>query len=231
MQRLGGGTGNTSGTATNPGANGSQSQLQQPNDQEAQRRTRRMEDQAQEENQPPPNGPPVFKGLDSVVVEVDKNPLKPRQIDTFSAAAASSYSAQLQMQQTQALAQAQQLQQLNQLQNQQQLQPQPQSTQDDSGMPPPTEQEKTRVQKLIMLIRSRNPYQLTRDGMLTLPGLSGIPLGGLSEMQATLRLEVDPMLQGLHFRLTRLPLRKTGRRACSPSATTSSSVTRPRSRR
>ncbi len=48
-------------------------------------------------------------------MEVDLHPLKPRdQVDTFSAAAASSYSAQLQMQQTQQLAQAQ----LQQFQNQ-----------------------------------------------------------------------------------------------------------------
>ena len=35
-------------------------------------------------------------------------------------------------------------------------------------------------------------------------------------MQATLRLEVDPMLQGLHFRMTRLPLRKTGLEGLKP---------------
>jgi protein involved in polysaccharide export with SLBB domain len=76
--------------------------------------------------------------------------------------------------------------------------------------------EKQRLQKLILLIRSKNPYQLSREGVLTLPGLSGIPLGGLTEMQATLRLEVDPMLQGLYFRMTRLPLRKSGLEGLKP---------------
>jgi polysaccharide export outer membrane protein len=72
------------------------------------------------------------------------------------------------------------------------------------------------LEKLVLLLRSKNPYQLSRDGILSLPGLSGIPLGGLTEMQATLRLEVDPMLQSLYFRITRLPLRKTGLEGLKP---------------
>ena len=69
---------------------------------------------------------------------------------------------------------------------------------------------------MILQIRLRNPYQLSREGVLTLPGLAAIPLGGLTEMQATLRLEVDPMLGSLHFRITRLPLRKTGSEGLKP---------------
>lgn len=64
--------------------------------------------------------------------------------------------------------------------------------------------------QLTALIRSKNPYQLTRDGVLNLPGFSGIALGGLNETQATLRLEVEPALRGLYFRVTKLPLTKTG---------------------
>lgn len=212
MQRLGGnGTGGTPGTTTIGGANAQQ----QSAEQQRERRTRRDEDRDQDADQTQQEiiGPPVFKGQDSVVVEVDLHQLKPRQVDTFSAAAASSYSSQLQMQQSQQLAQAQ----LQQLQNQAQVQAlaqqQPAAPDDTATL---TELERTRLQKLILLIRSRNPYQLSRDGVLTLPGLAGIPLGGLSEMQATLRLEVDPMLQGLHFRITRLPLRKTGLEALKP---------------
>ncbi len=208
LQRLGGS--GIAGSTTSNTAN-SQSTQQQSNDQQnQQRRTRRDEDQAMEENAGTAAGPPVFKGQDSVVVEVDLHALKPRQVDTFSAAAASSYSAQLQLQQSQQLAAAQSLQ----LQNQSQQAAQAQATQDDTATL--TDQERTRLEKLILLIRSRNPYVLSRDGTLTLPGLSGIALGGLSEMQATLRLEVDPMLQGLHFRITRLPLRRTGLEGLKP---------------
>jgi polysaccharide export outer membrane protein len=221
MQTLGGGTGGTSGTSGTSGALGTNSRSgnnaqQQSTDQQNPRRTRRDEDQEQEgdQGQGPNSGPPLFKGLDSVVVEVDSRPLKPRQVDMFSALASSSYNTQLQMQQTQQLAQAQ-LQQLQaQAQAQEQAQAQAQTAQDESG--PMSDQEKANQQKVISLIRLRNPYQLSREGVLTLPGLSAIPLGGLSEMQATLRLEVDPMLRGLYFRITRLPLHKMGLEGLKP---------------
>jgi polysaccharide biosynthesis/export protein len=67
-----------------------------------------------------------------------------------------------------------------------------------------------RVRQLGALIRSRNPYQLDSNGILVLPGFAGIALGGLTEAQATLRLEVEPALRGLYFRVTKLPLSKTG---------------------
>lgn len=208
MQRLGGaGNGISTGSTSTNGIN---RQSQSSDQQQAQRQTRREEDrqqgQDQDEGEAPNAGPPVFKGQDSLIVEVDLHPLKPRTIDTFSAAASSSYTAQLQMQQTQQLAQLQ----LQQFQNQS-----PQSAiQDDASTL--TDQERGRLGKLIRLVLSKNPYQLSREGVLTLPGLSAIPLGGLTEMQATLRLEVDPMLQSLHFRITRLPLHKTGVEGLKP---------------
>ncbi len=60
------------------------------------------------------------------------------------------------------------------------------------------------------LIRSRNPYQLTRDGALLLPGFAPIPLLGLTEEQATLRLRIEPAFRDVDIRITRLPLKKTG---------------------
>ncbi len=67
-----------------------------------------------------------------------------------------------------------------------------------------------RLAQLVALIRSKDPYQLTRDGVVNLPGFAGIALAGLTEAQATLRLEVEPALRGLYFRVTKLPLTKTG---------------------
>jgi polysaccharide export outer membrane protein len=71
------------------------------------------------------------------------------------------------------------------------------------------EQKKTR-QDLLDLVRAKNPYQLARDGTLNLPGFAPIPLAGLTETLATLRLGVEPALQDLFIRVTKLPLAKVG---------------------
>ena len=77
-------------------------------------------------------------------------------------------------------------------------------------------EEKERLQKLMFLIRSKNPYRLTTDGILELPGFPGIPLAGLTDEQASLRLEAEPSLRGLDIMLTRLPLKKLGAEALKP---------------
>jgi polysaccharide biosynthesis/export protein len=79
-----------------------------------------------------------------------------------------------------------------------------------------TEEEKKQRQVLIELIRSENPYQLSRDGMLALPGFAPIPLAGLTEQLATLRLGVEPALRDLFIRVTKLPLVKMGPTALKP---------------
>lgn len=79
-----------------------------------------------------------------------------------------------------------------------------------------TDEEKQKLQKLIDLIRSKNPYQLSHEGVLNLPGFVGIPLLGLREDQATLRLQVEPAFQKLEVRITRLPLKKIGAEALKP---------------
>src|SRR6185312_8148198 len=81
---------------------------------------------------------------------------------------------------------------------------------------PVTPEEKIRLDQLITLIRSRNPYQIGRDGSLTLPGFPPIPLLGLSDDDASLRLKADPAFAKLDIRLTRLPLKKTGLPALKP---------------
>jgi polysaccharide biosynthesis/export protein len=79
-----------------------------------------------------------------------------------------------------------------------------------------TEEDEARRKKLIALIRSRNPYQLSREGVLFLPGFAGIPLAGLIEDLATLRLRIEPALANLDVRVTRLPLKKTGPEGLKP---------------
>jgi protein involved in polysaccharide export with SLBB domain len=73
-----------------------------------------------------------------------------------------------------------------------------------------TEEEKKRRQDMIDLVRSRNPYQISREGVLTLPGFAPIPIAGLTEQLATLRLGVEPALRDLFIRVTKLPLTKVG---------------------
>ena len=73
-----------------------------------------------------------------------------------------------------------------------------------------------RLAALMDVIRSRNPYQLSANGELTLPGFAPISLLGLSESQATLRLSVVPAFQNVQVRLTLLPLKKTGEQALKP---------------
>ena len=79
-----------------------------------------------------------------------------------------------------------------------------------------TEDQRTRLESLMTLIRSKNPYRLTVDGSLMLPGFAPIALLGLTEEQATLRLKVEPAFRGIDVRLTRLPLKKTGSEGLKP---------------
>src|SRR5690606_33654149 len=79
-----------------------------------------------------------------------------------------------------------------------------------------TEEERRRLEQLVNLISSRNPYRLTREGVLELPGFKGIPLAGLNEFEATVRLQAEPALRGLDVSLIRVPLRQTGFEALKP---------------
>ena len=82
--------------------------------------------------------------------------------------------------------------------------------------PPLEPEERTNLEKLIDLIRSKNPYQLDRSGALLLPGYKPIALAGLEELQATRRLSAEPSLLKLQVKLTRLPLTKVGTAALKP---------------
>lgn len=70
--------------------------------------------------------------------------------------------------------------------------------------------------KLLELIHSKNPYQLSHDGALFLPGFAPIPLGGLTEDLAALRIQVEPAVRDFYIRVTKLPLKKLGTAALKP---------------
>jgi protein involved in polysaccharide export with SLBB domain len=80
----------------------------------------------------------------------------------------------------------------------------------------PADSPQRRLRDLAELIASRNPYRLSREGELTLPGFAPIALLGLSDEQASLRLNAEPGLHGLNIQLVSLPLRKTGAEGLRP---------------
>lgn len=78
---------------------------------------------------------------------------------------------------------------------------------------PPIElddKEKKRLEKLITLIRSKDPYTLDPTGAVQLPGFAVITLAGLTEEQAALRLSAEPDLRKLDFKVTYLPVKRLG---------------------
>lgn len=61
-----------------------------------------------------------------------------------------------------------------------------------------------------------NPYKLDASGVLRIAGVAPIPLAGLTEKQATGRLNGDPALRDFQIRLTLLPLAKLEAEALEP---------------
>jgi protein involved in polysaccharide export with SLBB domain len=169
---------------------------------------------------------PVLKGDDWVIIEVDWH-LGPRLLPSpgqpSSASAAYSQNlANLQALQSAAatganIASAQTNLQANPQQaNQPGSQQQNPSITDLTAPEPLTIRDITRLKEMMELIRAKNPYHLSYEGALTLPGFADIPLAGLTDDQATLRLKVEPAFRDIDIRLTRLPLKKTGVDALRP---------------
>jgi polysaccharide biosynthesis/export protein len=215
LSRLGAGNlgGGTSTLNQLPGQLGSSGGLNQPQSQEYQQEMAVRRRRAEEEQQPLI---PVLRGGDWVIVQIGFQ-LPPAPINESMLALQRMSAAQ-----GGGTPSAQSLQALQALQG---------STQGSaselaaaqaatSGLSSSSHQltsaEQHQLTALIDLVRSRNPYQLSADGVLTLPGFAPIPLLGLTEQQATLRLQVVPDFQNLQLRVTLLPLKKTGEQALKP---------------
>jgi protein involved in polysaccharide export with SLBB domain len=84
------------------------------------------------------------------------------------------------------------------------------------GQPPLEPDEAKRLKSLSDRAAHGNPYRLTHQGTLELPGLAPIPLAGLTMDEATKRLELDTTLRGLEATLTLLPLDAQGTDALKP---------------
>ncbi len=209
LKSLGGG----SGTSTGGGLTGSGTSNQATDrQQQEQQQPRPQTDQERAERDEQGGLIATFKADDWVIIEIDFH-LPPRP---FSPALQSLYAGQSLMS-SQNL-QAMQLAgaagapgQLNpagtNLSNAQLQQ---------SAVVPLSDEDKRNLQELIDQIRTKNPYRLTLDGVLNLPGFAGIPLAGLTEDQATLRLKIEPAFSKLDIRATRLPLKLTGAEGLKP---------------
>jgi polysaccharide biosynthesis/export protein len=79
-----------------------------------------------------------------------------------------------------------------------------------------TDEEKMRAEMFRKRILSGNPYQLNRLGVLELPGLPAVSVAGLTAVEATKRLAVDPDLGDYFVRLSLLRVSPTGDDALKP---------------
>lgn len=79
-----------------------------------------------------------------------------------------------------------------------------------------TKSEQADLDRLIETVRRGNPYRLDRNGALDLPGLGVVPLAGLTVLQATQRLAIEPFLRDFRIRLTLLPLEPVDTDALKP---------------
>jgi polysaccharide biosynthesis/export protein len=205
MSRLGGGAGGVGG-----GLGGLQGQLGSSNMGQLQQLQQQMQRRRRTEEEQQPLIP-ILKGGDWVIIQIGFH-LPPRLPNESVQALQQIYGSQL------SSASPQQIQALQALQGASQTNA---AAQEQAAMPAVaaselTTVEKQQLQSLIELIRSKNPYQLSRDGTLALPGFAPIPLLGLTEQQATLRLQVVPAFDKVEIRLTMLPLKKTGIEALKP---------------
>jgi protein involved in polysaccharide export with SLBB domain len=79
-----------------------------------------------------------------------------------------------------------------------------------------TPEEDARLQELRERVLRRNPYKLDKWGILNVPELGPIPLGGLTAEEATQRIAAELRLADFIVELTRLPLKAVGSEALKP---------------
>jgi protein involved in polysaccharide export with SLBB domain len=79
-----------------------------------------------------------------------------------------------------------------------------------------TKSEEAEMQRFVETVRRGNPYRLDRTGAIDVPGLGVVPLAGLTALQATQRLAIEPFLRDFRIRLTLLPLEPVGSDALKP---------------
>jgi protein involved in polysaccharide export with SLBB domain len=79
-----------------------------------------------------------------------------------------------------------------------------------------SEDAKELLRRYVETVRRGNPYRLSRTGSVDLPGLGPVSLVGLTALQATQRLAIEPYLRDYRIRITFLPLEPTDADALKP---------------
>jgi polysaccharide biosynthesis/export protein len=79
-----------------------------------------------------------------------------------------------------------------------------------------SEEETKELEDFRQRVLRRNPYKLTKWGVLQVPELGPIALAGLTAEEATDRLAAEVRLAGFVVRVQRLPLKPTGTEALKP---------------
>jgi polysaccharide export outer membrane protein len=79
-----------------------------------------------------------------------------------------------------------------------------------------TAEETSRLEELRERVLRRNPYKLDKWGILNIPELGPVPLGGLTAEEATQRLAAELSLSEFVVLLTHLPLKPLGTQALKP---------------
>jgi protein involved in polysaccharide export with SLBB domain len=84
------------------------------------------------------------------------------------------------------------------------------------AVPKRTPEETTRLKAMLERALQGNPYKLDASGLLRIPGVAPIPLSGLTEKQATERVNRDPALRSFRTKVILLPLEKLDADALQP---------------
>jgi protein involved in polysaccharide export with SLBB domain len=79
-----------------------------------------------------------------------------------------------------------------------------------------TDEEVEQLMRLVETVRRGNPYRLSRGGEIELPGLGRVRLAGLTALEATQRLAIEPYLREYRIRVTFLPLEPTDTDSLKP---------------
>ncbi len=79
-----------------------------------------------------------------------------------------------------------------------------------------TEDEEEPLIRFVETVRRGNPYRLSRTGAIDFPGLGLVQLAGLTALEATQRLVIEPYLREYRVRVTFLPLEPVDTDALRP---------------
>ena len=79
-----------------------------------------------------------------------------------------------------------------------------------------TAEQKIYLEQFMTSLRDRNPYRLDAEGVLSLPGVRPVAIGGLTDEQASKRIAAESVFAKLVVKVERLPVQPYGAEALKP---------------